>query len=484
MVVTRMGYRAKNNQNQPVTFTLDGRAYRGFAGETIAEAIIASDDIGGHKESLVWGRSTKYHRPRSYFCLSGHCGSCLMRVDGVPNIPICQTLCHNGQMVHRQNALPSASRATSSVDILEAADWIFRGKLDHHTLGTQNRLFNKVTTTVVRRLAGIGHPPDPTTPIPLTKKRTYSAEVCIIGGGVSGLGAASSCIKGGLSTIIVDDQITMGGQYLWNPDLQPQICAKHLTTLQAAGATLLHNTPAIGVFPDESYPILCSSPQGPVRIKASVYIYATGTYPINMVFSGNDKPGVIHYTAALRLLQHKRIVPGKSMVLVGGAAGVSPRVSEDLSAHGQQHPYLQQLLPLLENFEIDVHTVPKEATQLAAKGHPAVTDFEYSLSGNRVSVPTELVVVCHAGSGATELPRIHGCQTRYSSGGFWVDVDKQQQTSITNVLACGRVCGPNNATKGQAGHTSPTVKTDNSGYRAGQTAIDILRNNHQQATGK
>src|SRR5262245_16429903 len=45
------------DRNRTVTFTLNGQAYAGFAGDTLASALLAND------VTLV-GRSFKYHRPR------------------------------------------------------------------------------------------------------------------------------------------------------------------------------------------------------------------------------------------------------------------------------------------------------------------------------------------------------------------------------------------------------------------------------------
>ena len=42
---------------RPVTFRFDGTSYSGFAGDTLASALIAND------VKLI-GRSFKYHRPR------------------------------------------------------------------------------------------------------------------------------------------------------------------------------------------------------------------------------------------------------------------------------------------------------------------------------------------------------------------------------------------------------------------------------------
>src|ERR1700719_1549622 len=48
------------DRSAPLSFTFDGQSYLGFAGDTLASALIANG------VSLV-GRSFKYHRPRGIF---------------------------------------------------------------------------------------------------------------------------------------------------------------------------------------------------------------------------------------------------------------------------------------------------------------------------------------------------------------------------------------------------------------------------------
>ena len=45
------------DRDRPVAFTFDGRPYAGFAGDTLASALL------GQGRALM-GRSFKYHRPR------------------------------------------------------------------------------------------------------------------------------------------------------------------------------------------------------------------------------------------------------------------------------------------------------------------------------------------------------------------------------------------------------------------------------------
>ncbi|MCB2079876.1 MAG: (2Fe-2S)-binding protein, partial [Novosphingobium sp.] len=55
--MTRLASGGLIDRSQPLRFTFDGKPYSGFAGDTLASALIAND------VRLV-GRSFKYHRPR------------------------------------------------------------------------------------------------------------------------------------------------------------------------------------------------------------------------------------------------------------------------------------------------------------------------------------------------------------------------------------------------------------------------------------
>ena len=120
------------------------------AGESVAVALFASGE-------RVLSRSIKYHRPRGFFCLAGHCGACLMRIDGKPNVRACKTPVKEGMRVERQNAFP-----TGAFDVLGAADFFFPKGMDHHTMMTSPRALNAVLNKVVRQLGGLGKLPETT----------------------------------------------------------------------------------------------------------------------------------------------------------------------------------------------------------------------------------------------------------------------------------------------------------------------------------
>lgn len=90
-----------------VRFFFEGREMEGFEGETIAAALHAA----GIK---VLRRSSKLERPRGFFCAVGKCSSCLMEVDGVPNVFTCTTPIREGMQVRRQKGLGRLDLADGS----------------------------------------------------------------------------------------------------------------------------------------------------------------------------------------------------------------------------------------------------------------------------------------------------------------------------------------------------------------------------------
>ena len=160
------------DRSKPISFRFDGRSHTGFAGDTLAAALLANG------VTLV-GRSFKYHRPRGAFCLEGHCSGCLMRVDGVPNVRTCLEPCRDGAVATSQNALPSAQ-----LDALGVVDFIFGKKLDHHTLMTAATPLNRVANKVVRQLSGLGTLPDGARAAPPVED--HATDVCVVGAGHGG----------------------------------------------------------------------------------------------------------------------------------------------------------------------------------------------------------------------------------------------------------------------------------------------------------
>ena len=83
-------------RGEKLTFFFNGKETEAYSGETIAGALHAA----GVKELA---KSPNLHRPRGLFCAIGNCSSCLMEVDGQPNIRVCVTKVQPGMKVALQH---------------------------------------------------------------------------------------------------------------------------------------------------------------------------------------------------------------------------------------------------------------------------------------------------------------------------------------------------------------------------------------------
>lgn len=82
-------------RGKEITFTFDGRPITAYEGETVAVALHAAG-VRKLSHSLV------QHRPRGLYCAIGNCSSCMMTVDGEPNVRICVHLARDGMVVQTQ----------------------------------------------------------------------------------------------------------------------------------------------------------------------------------------------------------------------------------------------------------------------------------------------------------------------------------------------------------------------------------------------
>jgi len=82
-------------RGEMVSFVFNGRQLEGFAKEPVAAALHAA----GVK---VLHHSHKLNRPRGFYCAIGNCSSCLMVVDGVPNVRVCILPLQDGMVVQTQ----------------------------------------------------------------------------------------------------------------------------------------------------------------------------------------------------------------------------------------------------------------------------------------------------------------------------------------------------------------------------------------------
>ena len=194
------------NREKTLNFKFDGLNYKGFEGDTVASALLAS----GKK---VFGRSFKYHRPRGVLTAGSEEPNALITVgQGVfqdPNIRATTQEIFEGLVTKSQNNWPNLQ-----YDILSIND-LFSNFLGagfyYKTFMWPKSFWEKIYEPFIRRAAGLGalsglHNSD-------TYEKAYAfCDLLIIGGGPSGLIAAKIAAEAGLDVILAEQEPIFGGR--------------------------------------------------------------------------------------------------------------------------------------------------------------------------------------------------------------------------------------------------------------------------------
>jgi sarcosine oxidase subunit alpha len=306
-------------------FTFNGRTLRGFAGDTLASALIAND-IG-----LV-ARSFKYHRPRGLVAAGEEEPNALVQLgDGAwsePNIKATRVELYDGLVARSVNCWPSAG-----FDLGALAD------LCHALLpaGFYYKTFMGAPgwpawEALIRRAAGLGRAPEYADPDRYLKRNAH-CDVLIVGGGPAGLAAARAAASSGARVILADDQPELGGCLLWQNasiDDGPALdwVAAVEQELARGEVTVLRRTMVSGYY-DHNHLVAVeriadhlspSQRDGLPRqriwhIRAAQVVLATGAMERPLVFPDNDRPGIMLAAAARQYVNRFAALPGRRAVV-------------------------------------------------------------------------------------------------------------------------------------------------------------------------
>jgi sarcosine oxidase subunit alpha len=400
----------------PITIEFEGSTYRAFDGEPIAVALFASGVD-------VLSRSIKYHRPRAFFCLGGHCNGCLLRAGGLPNVRACVSPATDGLVCEAQNAFPS-----SDLDLLGAVDWLFPKGMDHHTLMTGSKVLNSVMQKIVRQLSGLGEKPT-TVVMDFPDVVSRTVDVLVVGGGPSGLAAATAAARRGARTMLVDDGDRPGGSLLGDPRSGPAAAEKVTHSAVRAGVEIVSRATALSWYPEDDGGLLAvATPRALLRLRAARYIYATGAYEANALFEDNDRPGIFAARAVGKLVVRYGVKPGSHVVVHGDAPHAAPLAAE-LTALGIDTTHLDG--------------VNDRIVRARGTGWVTGVDVVSATSKKKRRIACDAVAIATLPSPASEAPRSHGARVALdpARGGYAVVVDEAGRTSVPGVFACGDVTG-------------------------------------------
>jgi len=300
------------DRSRPITFTFDGKPYQGYAGDTLASALLANG-------VTLLGRSFKYHRPRGAISAGSEEPNALVELrDGAyrePNTRATVAELFEGLTANSQNRFPSLKHDLLSVNAKLSP--LFAAGFYYKTFMWPASFWEKLYEPIIRRAAGLGRNagvPDPDS----YEKSTLFCDTLIIGGGEAGLTAAREASRAGGRILLCEESPRLGGQALSD--------GKTPDTSLPENVTILTRTTVFGVYDTGTYgaverltdhlPSSTAPRQRLTRIIAKNAVLATGALERPLVFPNNDLPGVMLAGAVRAYIHRYATAPGSRAVLV------------------------------------------------------------------------------------------------------------------------------------------------------------------------
>lgn len=321
---------SKVNLNKPLSFTFDGKSYQGFAGDTLASALLAN----GVK---VVARSFKYGRPRGIIGAGAEEPNALVQIDTgartTPDLKATQVELYDGLVAGRTSGWPSLAFDLKSVG----------GKFSRFMpAGFYYKTFKApvkmwpIYENIIRRAAGYGKSPieaDTET----YDHQHHHVDLLVVGGGATGLLAALLAGRSGVKVLLVDDQSELGGYLLsmpnvkiggltagnWSANIITELASlPNVTILTRTTAFALHDMnmiQAVELLQDHLPHSARNATQRRERmhrIRATKVVLAAGAFERPLVFGNNDLPGIMTASALTTYINRYGVACGKNAVIM------------------------------------------------------------------------------------------------------------------------------------------------------------------------
>jgi sarcosine oxidase subunit alpha len=316
----RLSHGGRIDRSQLLKFTCNRRGFVGYAGDTLASALLANG-------VRVVGRSFKFHRPRGVLSAGIEETNALFRVDiGPLSVPLVRATLQpliDGLVATTENAFPSV--AFDLGRILDLTHFLWPAGFYHKTFKWPSwRWYEEF----FRRAAGSGYRPAGSDPTAYYQHNLH-CDVLVVGAGPAGLAAAQAAARTGARVVLIEQEPQLGCNLIGNAQMIGQVSAARwgdatIAELAAASHVKILTSTLVAGYYDHNTVLAVDRSEAnnaPVpierlwKVRAKRVVLATGSIEQPLVFAQNDRPGVMLSAAVRRYVTEFAVAAGRAAVV-------------------------------------------------------------------------------------------------------------------------------------------------------------------------